>query len=192
VGLGVGTVAAFGEPGDYFRFYEINPDVVGFCREYFSYVEDSKAQVEIVLGDARVQLEREAARGAMQGFDILAVDAFSSDAIPIHLITQESVDLYLQHLKPDGLLLFHITNRSIDLTPVVRGLADDFRLHAVRINSAKDDARAVSLASWAILTRDEKFLSQDAVRTAAQPWPNERPPLLWTDDFASLWQILKR
>jgi hypothetical protein len=128
----------------------------------------------------------------LQGFDILVVDAFSSDAIPVHLITQESVDLYLKHLKPDGLLLLHITNRSIDLTPVVRGLADDFGLHALRINSAEDHAHAVSLASWAILTRDESFLAQDAVRNAAQPWPNERPPLLWTDNFASLWQILKR
>jgi hypothetical protein len=192
VGLGVGTVAAFGEPGDDFRFYEINPDVVRFCKEYFSYVEDSKAKVEIVLGDARVQLEREAARGDLQQFHILAVDAFSSDAIPIHLITQESVQLYQKHLKPDGLLLFHITNRSIDLTPVVRGLADDFGLHAVRINSMRDDVHAISTASWAILARDESFLAQDVIQNAAQPWPNERPPLLWTDNFASLWQILKR
>ncbi len=192
VGLGVGTVAAFGEPGDYFRFYEINPDVVRFCKEYFSYVDDSKAEVEIVLGDARVQLEREAAQGDPQAFDILAVDAFSSDAIPIHLITQESVGLYLKHLKPDGLLLFHITNRSIDLTPVVRGLAEDFGLHAMRVTSPQDETRGISTASWAILARDEAFLNQDAVRYSAQPWPNERPPLLWTDDFASLWQILKR
>jgi hypothetical protein len=111
VGLGAGTTAALGRPGDVFRFYEINPDVETISRAWFSYLKDSRARTEVVLGDARVQLERELAQGQSQDFDAIAVDAFSSDAIPIHLLTAECGDIYRQRLKPGGLLLLHISNR---------------------------------------------------------------------------------
>ena len=192
VGLGAGTIAAFGQPGDYLRFYEINPDVIDFSREYFSFVSDSRAQAEMVLGDARVEMERELARREPQQFDVLAIDAFSSDAIPVHLITSEVVELYLRHLRADGLLLFHITNRSIDLDPVVRGLAQRHGLRTLRIQSDEDKEKGVSLTVWGILTNNQDFLRDDAVLAAATPWPAEgRAPILWSDNFASLWQILK-
>src|SRR5207247_11218448 len=108
IGLGIGTIAALGQTGDTIRFYEINPDVVTISEKWFTYRLDSKAKLEMVLGDARVQLENEAARGALQGFDVLAVDAFNSDSIPVHLLTAECADLYRRHLKEDRILLFHI------------------------------------------------------------------------------------
>jgi hypothetical protein len=192
VGLGVGTAAAYVRPGDYFRFYEINPDVVRLCNEFFSYVKDAASTVDIVLGDGRIQMEREAAHGELQRFDLVVIDAFSGDAIPIHLITEESVGLYLKHLRDDGLLAFHITNRSIDLAPVVRAIAERFGLQALQVKSKGDDARASSDADWVILTKNQEFLSQEAVKAAVTPWSDQdRRPLLWTDDFAGLWQVLK-
>src|SRR3972149_9345307 len=119
VGLGAGTLAAYGKPGDVVRFYEINPQVVNIARTRFHYLGDSRAQVEIALGDARLSLERE----PPQRFDVLAIDAFSGDAIPTHLLSAEAMDLYLRHVRPDGAILFHVTNRYLDLAPVVARLA---------------------------------------------------------------------
>jgi hypothetical protein len=137
-------------------------------------------------------MEREAAHGELQRFDLVVVDAYSGDAVPIHLITEEAVNLYLKHLKDDGLLAFHITNRSIDLSPVVRGIAKRSGLQALQVKSKGDDARASADAVWVILTKNQNFLSQEAVRAAVTPWSDQdRQPLLWTDDFASLWQVLK-
>jgi hypothetical protein len=138
-------------------------------------------------------MEREAAHGELQRFDLVVIDAFSGDAIPIHLITEESVGLYLKHLRDDGLLAFHITNRSIDLAPVVRAIAERFGLQALQVKSKGDDARASSDADWVILTKNQKFLSQEEVKAAVTPWSDQDGrPLLWTDDFASLWQVLKQ
>ena len=123
---------------------------------------------------------------------MLAIDAFTSEAIPIHLLTAECVDLYWKHLKPDGVLLFHISNRFVDLTPVVRGLADHFGSKVLLIQSESEQARGVSEATWAILTRNQVFLETQAIQAAAETWlDDERPPLIWTDDFASLWQVFK-
>lgn len=192
VGLGVGTVAAYGRPGDSFRFYEINPDVAWIADRYFTFRKDSRAKVEVVLGDARVQLEREAASGRFQGFDVLAIDAFNSDAIPTHLLTAECVDLYRKHLNAEGSLLFHISNQSVDLAPVVRGLAARFDWQAVRIRSKANDAQGASQATWVILTNDPALLVHPAIDKAAIPWSDkDLPPLLWTDNFTSLRQVLK-
>ena len=192
VGLGAGTLAAYGRPADYFRFYEINPQVLRYSEEYFTYRRDAGATVDVILGDARIRMEREIEEGAPQRFDILVVDAFSSDAIPIHLITREASDLYWKHLRDDGVLLFHISNRSLDLAPITRALAERCGCEAIRIQSPKDEHRGVSKATWVVLTRNRDFLEVEAIRNAAQPWTdNDRPPLLWTDDYAALWQILK-
>ena len=129
VGLGVGTLAAYGRAGDTLRFYELNPDVsrlAGHGADTFTFVRDSAARIEIVVGDARLALEAELARGPPQRFDVLAIDAFSSDAIPAHLLTREAVAVYLAHLDPGGILAVHITNRYVDLAPVVRGIAAHF------------------------------------------------------------------
>ena len=192
VGLGAGTIAAYGQANDYFRFYEIDPDVLDYSDEYFTYRSASAARLDVVLGDARIRMEREIADGSPQRLDVLAVDAFSSDAIPIHLITREAAALYWKHLKDDGVLLFHISNRSLDLAPITRALAEDCDCEAVRIHSPKDEARGVSKATWVALTRNQAFLTTGAIRNAATPWnDDDRPPLLWTDDYAALWQVLK-
>ena len=192
IGLGAGTVAAYGRAHDYLRFYEINPDVVRYSEEYFTYRSASPARIDVVLGDARIQMEREITDGSPQLLDILLVDAFSSDAIPVHLITRESAELYWKHLKTDGVLLFHISNRSLDLAPVTRALAESCACEAVRIESPADEARGASKATWVVVTRNQNFLAADAIRSAAAPWSDDdQPPLLWTDDYAALWQVLK-
>jgi len=192
VGLGTGTIAAWGRPGDSIRFYEINPIVPEIATTWFSYLTSSKARTEVVLGDARVQLARELAEGHSQDYDLIAVDAFSSDAIPVHLLTAESADLYRKRLAPGGLLLFHISNRTLNLEPIARALARHLDWSAAQV-LAKDDRKTGEDASnWVLLTDNLKLL-----REATQPadtvgwlYP-DRAPILWTDDFSSLWHVLK-
>jgi len=192
IGLGVGTLATYGKPGDQIRFYEINPDVIRLSEEQFSYRRDSQAKVDVVLGDARISLERALAAGRPEAFDILVVDAFSSDAIPMHLLTRECFAIYWKHLKPDGILAVHISNRNLDLRPVVRALAADGDREAVFFASGTNDAQGVLPSDWVLVTSNRKFLDQPAVRKAITPWPNDVPePILWTDDFSNLFDVLK-
>jgi hypothetical protein len=192
IGLGAGTLAAWGRPGDTIRFYEINPDVKALAQSYFFYLKDSRAKTEIVLGDARVQLERELAGGQSQNFDAIAVDAFSSDNIPLHLLTAECGDIYRRHLAPGGLLLLHISNRTLDLEPVARGLAQHLGWNAVPFVSADNDLTGESAATWVLMTANSAFLKQAGIGNEASGWTSpQRPPLLWTDDFASLWHVLR-
>src|SRR5439155_682177 len=125
------TIAAYGRPGDYVRFYEINPEVLRLAHEteYFSYLRTSAARVEVILGDARLSMERELEQGGSQQFDVLVLDAFSGGAIPLHLLTEEAFRIYFGHLRnPGGILALHISNAHIDLRPVVFALADHFGL----------------------------------------------------------------
>ena len=192
VGLGAGTIAALAGPGDYIRFYEINPEVIRISGEHFTFRRDTPAIVDVIPGDARIRMESELARGQPQNFDILAVDAFSSDAVPIHLLTRECIDTYWRHLEPDGLLLFHISNRVLNLEPVVRGLAAHCECEVRFVPSAGDDAAGVSQATWMVLAKNKAFLQAPEVILAAKgPSGMQQSPLLWTDDFASLWQVLK-
>jgi SAM-dependent methyltransferase len=133
VGLGTGTLAAYGRSGDQLRIYEINPAVEQLARDPFTHLARSPAKIDVVMGDARLSLEREFAAGGSQQFDLLALDAFSSDAIPVHLLTREAVALYLRHLRPDGMLAVHISNRYLNLEPVVRALAQEFGMGMVTI-----------------------------------------------------------
>ena len=176
VGLGVGTIVAYGQPGDEIRFYELNPQVEDSAREHFSYLSDSRADVNVVLGDARIRLAE-----ATKTFDVIAVDAFSSGAIPLHLLTEEAADLYAEHLNPEGVLAFHITNRYLDLAPVIAGLADRLGLHAFVVDSQGDSERGASACRWMIFSHEADFFdhSYDGLRIA------------WTDDFASVWGVLK-
>lgn len=193
IGLGTGTIASWGEEGDTFRFFDINPIVERLSRTFFTYRADSKAKVDVVLGDARISLEQEAARGQSEKFDVLAVDAFTSDAIPAHLITAECAELYQKHLKPDGILIIHISNRFLDLAPVVRALARHLNWQSARVDSDKEDEKGVFSATWIFVTANQEFLHTPEVSAAIDPWNNEdKPPLLWTDDFVSLWRILKK
>ncbi len=186
VGLGTGTLAAWGRTGDLFRFYEINPDVEQIARTWFSFLSDSKAETQVILGDARVQLERELASGRSQDFDLIAVDAFSSDSIPMHLLTAECADIYRRRLAPGGVLALHISNRALDLDPVARGMARYLGWRAVQINSTDDSATGESAARWVLMSSNQGFLE----RRQSSGWSGS-PPILWTDDFASLWHVLK-
>jgi hypothetical protein len=192
IGLGAGTLAAHGQPGDVFRFYEINPQVVDIARGWFSFLRDSPPAVAIALGDARVVLERELAAGEPQRFDLLFVDAFSSDAIPLHLLTNECAEVYRQHLNPDGVLLLHISNRWVNLRPVARGMARHLGWESAWIASQAYAPRGESYASWVVLTPNRELFKRPAVKLAITPWPRNDPaPVEWTDDFASLWRVLR-
>jgi len=194
VGLGVGTLAAYGRRGDSMRFYDINPGVErlsGPRAEVFTYLRNSPARVEVVLGDARLSLEREFARGAREDFDVLAIDAFSSDAIPVHLLTREALDVYLARLaRPDGILAIHISNRNLDLAPVVKGLAQAGRLASTVIDvEKKDDTNWGS--TWVLLARDRSVLDRSGLLTPSSLPKPTRNVRLWTDDYSNLFQVLK-
>lgn len=194
VGLGVGTLATYAEPGDRVQVYEIDPDVVALStgpQPWFTYLRDAKGEVAIEVGDARVSLERQ----APQGFDVLALDAFSSDAIPAHLLTVEAMQLYLGHLRDaDGIIAVHISNRYLDLDPVVRGLAEALDLAVVRIDDDDDDENSRIYASeWMLLARDARALARitadvepEAVPDWDGPWPR------WTDAYSNLVDVLDR
>jgi hypothetical protein len=196
VGLGAGTLAAYGGPGDYIRFYELNPDVVRLSTKYFTYVSGSPARVEIALGDARMTMEQDRRRGVSQQFDVLAVDAFSGDAIPVHLLTRESFDAYWYHLKPDGVLAFHISSHNFDLGPVTRALAlerADEGMEAVLVESPTRDDQGTDSADWVLVTRNRQVLDSKTMRAAISPWARYAPaPLLWTDDHSNLFRVLSR
>ncbi len=188
VGLGVGTLAAYGRPGDVFRFYEINPDVIRLADEHFSYMKDSAAKIEMVVGDARLSLERE----PDQQFDVLVLDAFSSDSIPAHLLTEEAFAIYLRHLAPHGTMAFHITNRHFDLQPVIAGAAERYGLHAVKIHSDNRPDRAQARCDWMLLARDPAEFSDPTIKAAITATPTSaRIPQLWTDRFNNVVGILK-
>jgi hypothetical protein len=189
IGLGAGTLAAWGRPGDTFRFYEINPDVRSIARDWFTFLRDSKAQTEIVLGDARVQLEHELATGRSRDFDLVAVDAFNSDAIPFHLLTAEAASIYQRHLAPGGLLLLHISNRVLNLEPVARGMAEYLGWKAILFVSFDDPQTGESSSKWVLLTGNTDFLEKSGLGARSSPWTN-RAPIVWTDDFVSLWHVL--
>lgn len=138
IGLGVGTIATYAEPGDRFRLYEINPQVEQLARVYFTYLADCEGEESVILGDARISLERELSESGSEKFDALFVDAFSGDSIPIHLLTREAFALYFQHLKPDGVLAVHITNLHLDLSDPVRNLAKQFGWSAFRVDDTPD------------------------------------------------------
>jgi spermidine synthase len=192
VGLGAGTLTSYGKPGDYYRIYEINPDVK-LARNYFSYLNDCEAKYEVVLGDARVMMEHEAGRGEFQKLDVLALDAFSSDAIPVHLLTREAFDLYFKHLADDGVLAVHISNRHLDLKPVVYGLAREFKAKTGFISNGSNDWAGVSSSHWVLVTRNQEFLDIEQVRDALEfPEVNVDRIRLWTDDFSNLLQVMDK
>lgn len=196
VGLGTGTLAAWGRAGDSYRFYEINPSVEKIARRDFSFLSDSQAATSVVLGDARVQMERELAAGYMHDFDLIAVDAFSGDAIPMHLLTAQAGDVYRQRLAPGGILALHISNRSLDLEPVTRGLARYLgwkaRMIVVAADLIDDNTNGESGSRWVLLTQNSETFSKARIRDTMIGWSTSRDPVItWTDDFASLWPILR-
>jgi len=194
LGLGVGTLAVYGQPGDQYRLYEINSIVTDLAAGqggYFSFVSDSKANITTVLGDARISLERELADGQPQNFDVLVLDTFSSDSIPVHLVTKEAFDLYLKHLAPDGIIAAHISNRHLDLQPVFWQLAKYYDLQIVSVNYPGDDQGGYP-TDWLLLTRDPALLEIPGIASHAVDMSGYTTNLkLWTDDYSNLFQILK-
>ncbi len=193
VGLGSGTLAVYGQPNDRFRFYEIDPAIVDVANRHFTHLKDSLANITIVLGDARLTLEDELHRGQSQQFDLLILDAFSGDAIPVHLLTREAMTLYLKHLRPGGIIAIHISNRHLDLRPVVEGLARHHELHFVNISDSVDKADWwLYSTSWMLLSADAARLDVPEIRQAAEEPPDETARYVdWTDDHASLFEVLK-
>jgi spermidine synthase len=184
VGLGTGTVAAWGQAGDQIHFFEIDPVVIGISQRNFTYIAESKAASTIVRGDARLSLERElAAPGGAHSYDVIVLDAFSGDAIPVHLLTDEAVGLYDQVLAADGILVVHVSNRYLDLRPIVRGLAARRGFETLEIFRDSDFTNRAAASTWMLVTRNRPFA--DAMRPSAVE-PDDSPPVVWTDDFSSL------
>jgi hypothetical protein len=190
IGLGPGTLAAWGRPGDTFRFYEINPAVEEVAKTWFSFLKDSEARVELTPGDARIQLENELAQGHSRDFDVIVVDAFSGDAIPLHLLTAESGDIYKRHLAPGGCLLLHISNRALDLEPVTRGLAAHLGWPGFLFVSGPHDETGESTSHWVLITANTELVKRPAVAGRVSTW-DKSVPIGWTDDFVSLWHVVR-
>ena len=184
VGLGIGTLAAYGHAGDEFRFYELDPDVEELAREHFSYLRDAPATVQVLIGDGRLLLEGE----PPQGYDLLALDAFSSDAVPVHLLTLEAFEAYEAHLRPDGLIAVNVTNQNLDLTPVIVAAARARGWHWKRVISEEDKPTGALEAHWMILAPTPAAVAR-LPEGEMDPATRELPP--WTDDFSNLFRILK-
>jgi spermidine synthase len=185
IGLGIGTLAAYGRPGDLYRFYEISPTVIDFAKGeggFFTFLTDSKAKVEVALGDARTTLEGEEG----QQFDVLVLDAFSSDSVPVHLLTLEAMKLYVKHLAPGGVLAFHLSNRSLELVPEASRVGREAKLVPVVIRKEAKSNWALP-SRWLLLAREKSsFVGLEI--TDDNP-PSDGP--LWTDDFSSLWPVVR-
>ncbi|HEY6391220.1 MAG TPA: fused MFS/spermidine synthase, partial [Bryobacteraceae bacterium] len=190
VGLGAGVTAAYCRPGDVFRFYEINPLDLGIASNWFTFLKDCPAYREVLLGDARLTMERQPS----QQFDLIAVDAFSSDAIPVHLLTREAFVLYFRHLKPNGILAVHVSNRYLDLAPVVSRNAQDVGKAALQVDDDGDGFDYLTSSDWILVTSDpaigmftDRIFQAEGI-TRARMRRDLRP---WTDDYSNLFQILK-
>ena len=194
LGLGVGTLVTYGQPGDEYRLYEINPVVVELAEgqgNYFSFLPDSQANLTTILGDARISLEQELAKGQPQNFDVLILDTFSSDSIPVHLVTKEAFALYLAHLDPDGIIAAHITNLHLDLQPVFWQLAQYYGLRMARINY-EGDSKGGFASHWILLARNPALLEIPAIQERSADLTDYSTSIkLWTDDYSNLFQILK-
>ena len=193
IGLGTGTIAAYGRWGDYYRYYEINPLVPWIATTQFTFVNDCRAKgakLDIAMGDARLSLEGELERQGPENFDVLAVDAFSSDSIPVHLLTTEAMQLYFRHLKPDGILAVHISNRYLDLAPVLLGESRALGKTPRLVDNDDDDTQDVFGATWVLLVAPPAQFDEEEIK-ASQPLASKRTVRLWTDDYSNLFRILK-
>jgi spermidine synthase len=185
VGLGVGSIAAYGKPGRKFTYYEIDPIVCRIASDpkWFTFLHDSKAQVNIVLGDARLELAK-----STETYDLIVLDAFSSDAIPVHLLTTQAIQMYLRHLNPDGMLLFHTSNRYLELTPILAAAAHKLGLEGYyQDDAATPDELAIGKteSQWAVMAR-----SQEPLNKLKLSWWDELDPTTkqraWTDDYSDV------
>jgi len=187
IGLGTGTIAAYSRVGDLYRFYEINPLVEQIASKYFWYLKNAEGATEVVLGDARLSLERE----EPQEYDIIAVDAFSSDSIPIHLLTREAMQQYFRHLRPDGVLAVHVSNRFIDLRPVLERAAAAFGKRVWVVETEDDTDAKCYGTTWVLITARDDLFTRPEFRFRGRPPAQALWLPLWTDDFSNLYKVLK-
>jgi len=187
VGLGAGTLMAYGRAGDTMRAYEINPQVIEIARSEFSFLSDTEARVDVVLGDARLSLEREPA----QGFDVLLVDAFSGDSVPVHLLTLEAFELYLTHLAPGGVLAVHVSNKFLDLAPIVALAAQRLDKPAVLVRSDENEEERLFGASWVLVSDNPKVMDDEEVRASGTAIGTQAGLRPWTDSYSSLYAVLR-
>jgi hypothetical protein len=190
IGLGTGTTAAYGRLGDYIRYYEINPLVLVLAKKEFFFLADCKAKLDVAMGDARLTLEEELKDGHPQNFDVLAVDAFSSDSIPVHLLTKEAMDLYFRHLRPDGILAVHISNRYLNLQPVLEGEVRATQKIARVVDTEDDETVGVFGATWVLITSPASGFNGE-IPGNSEPLDSKKTVRLWTDDYSNLFKILK-
>jgi spermidine synthase len=184
IGLGAGTLAAYGRRGDHFRFYEINPAVVVAASQYFRFLAESEAETDVVTADGRLALERE----PPESFDLIILDAFSDDAIPVHLLTKEAFEADFRHIRGGGILAVHVTNRYLELESVIGALGAALQKEVVIIHNPPDPGRQILAAYWAVLSGDRKALEK---LTVDHPPTTARKFMLWTDDYSDLFRILK-
>jgi hypothetical protein len=191
IGLGAGVLADYGRNADQIDFYEINPNVNRFANTYFDYLPNSVAKTDVILGDGRLSLESELRQLGSKQLDLLVIDAFSSDAIPTHLITLEAFHLYWQHLRENGLLVMHITNNHIDLKPVISALADDLNKHVQIFKSYSNDLGNYA-SEWLVISDNLEFINlTESKRNSTKLVIAEGDKILWTDDFNNLLSVIK-
>ncbi len=192
IGLGTGTIAAWGLAGDYIRFYELNPTIIKLATDpngFFTYLRDSSAKVDVVEGDARISIENELREGHPQRFDVLVLDAFAADAIPMHLLTREAMRTWLAAITPDGVIAVHTSNRFLNLNPVLTGLARNYALRAGWIHDPGDNKWNTG-SDWVLLARNNKVLSITEISSQMRPIDGGKS-VLWTDDYSNLFSVLQ-
>ncbi len=185
VGLGVGTLAAYAQPGDTYRFYELNPEVARLARQYFTFLAAPGAEVSVELGDGRLLLER----AEPQQFDVLAIDAFAGDSIPVHLLSQEAYGVYFRHLRPGGVLALHVSNTALALAPVAERVAASLHRDSRHIHATEDRRLSRSESDWVLVSAgSEPFSAEMAGQRRGRAALNAS---LWTDDYSNLLEALK-
>jgi len=187
IGLGTGTLATYGTANDHICFYEINPLVRPIAQNLFTYLRDSPAQITFADGDARTSLTRE----SPQNFDVLAIDAFSGDAIPLHLLTTEAIALYKKHLAPNGVLAFHVSNQYLNLPPEIAQLATAANMQSKLIESQPDESLGAFRSTWVLLTTSQTFFSRPEIANAATTTPTDARLRPWTDEYSTILPILQ-
>jgi spermidine synthase len=187
IGLGVGSLSAYARPGDIYRFYDINPLVEKVATQKFSYLSDCRGKVEVLIGDGRLLLEQE----TDQHYDLLVVDAFSSDSIPVHLLTIEALQLYFRHLKPDGILALHISNLHLDLAPVIDRMRSALNKRAILITNEENDDEEIYGSDWVLMTSTRNLCDVPEIKEVAADLRSRKDLRVWTDNYSNLIQILK-
>ena len=190
IGLGAGTLAAYGQAGDTFTFFELNPAVINVAKDYFTYLEDSQAEIKIIAGDGRVSLSKQLNNNNPNSFDLLVLDAFSGDSIPQHLLTTQAIALYFEHLSAEGAILVHVSNSHLDLLGLMAGLAKHFNVKSQYFYTLAEKEGGHD-SQWVLLTHSNTFINSPTLKAYKSQWPKVKNTLIWTDQYSSLLSVLK-